>query len=410
MGTIKVSGLGKFFKIYPQRAARLKQWLGLQKQSYQEKWILCDLDFEIRAGETIGIIGRNGAGKSTLLKMLTGTLLPSTGSIEKTGRLSALLELGMGFHPDFSGRQNAYMSGQMMGLTRDDISAIMPDILAFAEIGDAIDQPVRTYSSGMQVRLAFSLATAVRPEILIVDEALAVGDAYFQHKCFKRIRDFKQQGVTLLFVSHDPLAIKSLCERAILLEKGRMVMDDTPDKVLDYYNALIALDEAVADEHDQLIASGAHTRSGNGKARLQTIELYSAANLGTRLLRSGEAVRIAIRYQVHETLPDGLTLGFLFRDRLGNEIYGTNTFHKAFSLPASIGQHEVGIDIPALPLGAGSYNLSFALHSEFNHIDNNYDWWDQALTFEMVKPDKQVFSGVVEIPCQFLLPASKEPA
>lgn len=408
MGTIKVSGLGKFFKIYPRRVARLKEWLGLQQHGYQEKWILRDLDFGIRAGETIGIIGRNGAGKSTLLKMLTGTLLPSCGSIEKTGRLSALLELGMGFHPDFTGRQNAYMSGQMMGLTRDDISAIMPDILAFAEIGDAIDQPVRTYSSGMQVRLAFSLATAVRPEILIVDEALAVGDAYFQHKCFKRIREFKQQGVTLLFVSHDPLAVKSLCERAILLEKGRMVMDDTPDKVLDYYNALIALDEAAADEHEQLIASGAHTRSGNGKARLQSLELYGAANLATRLLRSGETVRIGIRYQVHEALPDGLTLGFLIRDRLGNEIYGTNTFHKGFTLIDKTGIYNIELEFPSLPLGNGSYNITFALHSKFNHLENNYDWWDQALTFEVATTDNEPFNGVVFIGCNFFYNANCE--
>lgn len=408
MGSITVKGLGKFFKIYPAKSARLKQWLGLGKASFQEKWILKDIDFAIRPGETIGIIGRNGAGKSTLLKMLTGTLMPSCGTIEKQGRLSALLELGMGFHPDFTGRQNAYMSGQMMGLSRDDVTRIMPDILAFAEIGEAIDQPVRTYSSGMQVRLAFSLATAVKPEILIVDEALAVGDAYFQHKCYKRIREFKQQGVTLLFVSHDPLAIKSLCERAILLEKGSLVMDDNPDKVLDYYNALIALDEAAADAHDANIASGAHTRSGNGKARLDTVELCNGQGVATRIIRTGDPLTLDIRYRVHEVLADGLTLGFLFRDRLGNEIFGTNTFHKEVSLPESPGEHEVRVAIPAMPLGPGSYNVSLALHSEYNHIDNNYDWWDQALTFEVAKPDRNLFSGVVEIECDFVLPVKKE--
>lgn len=401
MGSITVKGLGKFFKIYPAKSARLKQWLGLGKASFQEKWILKDIDFAIRPGETIGIIGRNGAGKSTLLKMLTGTLMPSCGAIEKQGRLSALLELGMGFHPDFTGRQNAYMSGQMMGLSRDDVTRIMPDILAFAEIGEAIDQPVRTYSSGMQVRLAFSLATAVKPEILIVDEALAVGDAYFQHKCYKRIREFKQQGVTLLFVSHDPLAIKSLCERAILLEKGSLVMDDNPDKVLDYYNALIALDEAAADAHDANIVTGVHTRSGNGKARLLTVELYSVAKVATRLLRTGETVQIAINYRVNEALPDGLTLGFLIRDRLGNEIYGSNTYHKKFSLPENLGEHVILLDIPALPLGTGSYNITFALHSKYDHLENNYDWWDQALTFEVVSCPDEVFNGVVRLNCKF---------
>jgi len=398
MGRIVVKNLSKAFKRYPSPLARLKEWLRPARQHHEVRWVLKELDFEIGAGETIGIVGRNGAGKSTLLKILTGTLAQSEGEIRIEGRVAALLELGMGFHGDFTGRQNVYMAGQLQGLTRAEVDALMPAITDFAEIGDAIDQPVRTYSSGMQVRLAFSVATAVRPDILIVDEALAVGDAYFQHKCYRRIREFKSMGVTLLFVSHDPLAVKTLCQRAILLEKGKVVMDDEPDKVLDYYNALIALDEEAAEQHAAHINQDVSTtRSGNGKARIGKVELLNEAG-STRILRHGETARLEVECEVYEAVPD-LTLGFMMRDRLGNEIFGTNTYHIEQPLPTAVGSRfAVQFELPACPLGPGSYNITFALHGTYNHLDNNYDWWDQALTFEVVKGEAALFSGVIGLP------------
>src|SRR5262249_700624 len=207
-------------------------------------WALRGITFAVAAGESVGVIGMNGAGKSTLLKILTGTTRPTGGQVQITGQAAALLELGMGFHPDFSGRQNAMIATQLMGLPVREATGRMAEIEAFAEIGDHLNQPVRTYSTGMVVRLAFSVATVVRPEILIVDETLSVGDVYFQHKCIRRIREFQEAGTTLLFVSHDPTAVKTLCGRALLLDRGQLIQDGSPDSVLDYYNALIAKREA----------------------------------------------------------------------------------------------------------------------------------------------------------------------
>ncbi len=241
MTHILVSGVGKAYKIYQRKVHRLLEWMipGIQPQ-HSLKWILKDINFEINEGEAVGIIGINGAGKSTLLKLITGTAKPTTGNIDISGRVAAMLELGMGFHADFTGRQNVYMSGQLLGLSVEQINQLMPEIESFAEIDEYIDQPVRVYSSGMQVRLAFSVATAIRPDILIIDEALSVGDAYFQHKSFERIREFRRKGTTLLLVSHDKQAIQSICDRAILLNQGEVAMEGEPEAVMDFYNALLA--------------------------------------------------------------------------------------------------------------------------------------------------------------------------
>ncbi|MFN3410487.1 MAG: ABC transporter ATP-binding protein, partial [Limisphaerales bacterium] len=223
MGAITVTHLGKAYKQYPTRWARLAEWLDPRgKPRHHLHWVLKDINFTVQPGEAVGIIGINGAGKSTLLKLITGTTQPTTGSVHTTGRVAALLELGMGFHPDFTGRQNVFMAGQLLGIDSRTIVRLMPEIEAFAEIGEYIDHPVRVYSSGMQMRLAFSVATAIRPDILIVDEALSVGDAYFQHKSFERIREFRKQGTTLLLVSHDKQAIISICDRAMLLSSGQI--------------------------------------------------------------------------------------------------------------------------------------------------------------------------------------------
>ncbi|MDD5115021.1 MAG: ABC transporter ATP-binding protein, partial [Methylobacter sp.] len=225
MGTISITNLGKAYKQYPTRWSRLVEWfVPFSKPQHQLKWVLQDINFTVNPGEAVGIIGINGAGKSTLLKMIVGTTQPTTGSINITGRVAALLELGMGFHPDFTGRQNTYLAGQLLGMSVEEITNLMPEIEDFAEIGDYMDQPVRVYSSGMQMRVAFSIATARRPDVLIVDEALSVGDAYFQHKSFDRIREFRKQGTTLLIVSHDKSAIQSICDRAILLNAGKLAM------------------------------------------------------------------------------------------------------------------------------------------------------------------------------------------
>ena len=269
MGTITVSELGKAYKQYPNRWSRLIEWLKSGRvKRHQLKWVLQDISFTVKAGEAVGIIGINGAGKSTLLKLITGTTRPTTGSVHMTGRVAALLELGMGFHPDFTGRQNAFMAAQLMGISSDEIMRQMPEIEAFAEIGEYIDQPVRVYSSGMQMRLAFSVATAMRPDILIVDEALSVGDAYFQHKSFDRIRQFQKAGTTLLIVSHDKAAIQSICDQAILLKAGRLVMQGKPEAVMDYYNAISAAHQQQEIGQFILANGSIQTVSGNRQASI----------------------------------------------------------------------------------------------------------------------------------------------
>lgn len=399
MGFLRVNNLGKAYKQYPHKWARLMEWLSPSGAArHQLNWVLRDVSFEIFPGEAVGIIGRNGAGKSTLLKIITGTTAASEGSIEIGGRVAALLELGMGFHPDFTGRQNVFVAGQLMGLSTDVISAHMGDIESFAEIGAYIDRPVRTYSSGMQVRLAFSLATAVRPDILIVDEALAVGDAYFQHKCFTRIRRFKEDGTTLLFVSHDPGAVKTLCDHAILLEGGRLAKIGKPDDILDHYNAMLAHDSKTPVVAKAPDGAALGTRSGNKKAEIISVDLLGKTP-GARIFRSGDAVTFRVQFVRHQAL-DELTLGALFKDRLGNEIFGTNTFHMGLDMEQpSRGEIEtIDFDIPELNLGIGSYSITVALHSTATHLVDNYDWWDKSLVFEVVAGQGPDFVGVCRLP------------
>lgn len=236
--SIVVENISKRYKMYNNRNDRLKEWIApFLGQHHNDKWVLQDINFTVKQGETLGIMGINGAGKSTLLKIVTGTTTPTTGSVTVSGSVSALLELGMGFHPDFTGIQNAYMAGQLLGYSSDEITKGLEQVEKFADIGEAINEPVKTYSSGMQVRLAFAVATMKRPDVLIVDEALAVGDLFFQAKCFGRIREFQKKGTTLLFVSHSAADMVKYCKRAIYLKNGRIFMDgntrDVANKYLD---------------------------------------------------------------------------------------------------------------------------------------------------------------------------------
>jgi len=403
MGTIRAHGVGKYYKRYPNRWWRLAEWLDGGRATHHEKhWVLRDVDLQIRAGESVGIIGHNGAGKSTLLKIITGTTQPSSGRVEVSGRVAALLELGMGFHPEFSGRQNAYMAGQLLGYSNPEVAARMSDIESFAEIGDYIDQPVRTYSSGMQVRLAFSVATCIRPDILIVDEALSVGDAYFQAKSFARIRQFRDEGTTLLFVSHAPAAIKTLCNRAILLDHGGVLRDGAPDDVLDYYNAIVARREAENAIRVAESESGKKvTRSGSRDVNIVKVELLDARGNSARAVRAGEPAEILLEVQVERAVPE-LTAGILIRDVLGNDVFGTNTFHhdQMIVRPASGSAYRIRCRIDSLALGRGSYSISAALHSRDTHIDNNYDWWDRAVVFQIVPGEGPFSIGTCDLSVQ----------
>ncbi len=394
MGSITVTNLGKAYKQYPTRWSRLREWVTPGKRQYHStKWVLQGINFAVQPGEAVGIIGINGAGKSTLLKLITGTTQPTTGSVHMTGRVAAMLELGMGFHPDFTGRQNAFMAGQLLGISNQDMVRLMPEIEAFAEIGDYIDQPVRVYSSGMQMRLAFSVATAIRPDILIVDEALSVGDAYFQHKSFDRIREFRKQGTTLLIVSHDKQAIISICDSAILLSTGQVVMQGEPEAVMDYYNAMLADHQNQKVKQVALDDGKVQTISGTGEAAVTSIALFDANDQEIEVVDVGQAVRLCIEVQANADI-DRLVLGYGIKDRLGQVIYGTNTDLKQQPLLGVKAGEVYRFDLAfAANLGPGTYSVQTALVSTDTHLVNNYEWRDLAVVFNVINIKKPQFAG-----------------
>lgn len=393
MTVLSVQQVGKAFRAYRSEWHRFARWFGLPVKPAEEVWVLRHISFDIRPGDAIGIIGQNGAGKSTLLKIITGTLQPTEGRIQVNGRIAAILELGMGFNPELTGRQNVRHAAGLMGFSREQIEVAMPQIEAFAEIGDYFDEPMRIYSSGMQMRVAFAVATAWRPEILIVDEALSVGDVYFQHKSFDRIRAFREQGTTLLIVSHDRSAIQSLCDRAILLEHGHVIKDGDPEEVFDFYNALIAEKENSTVEVKKLDNGKAQTTSGTGEARVEEIALYNSKGEVAEYVGVGEPVELRVKVKVHQPV-ETLVLGYSIKDRLGQVMYGTNTWHtnQVIHNPQPGDEYLFVIAFPA-NFGVGSYSVQTALVDRDTHLTANYEWRDMALLFNVINIDKTQFVG-----------------
>ncbi len=394
MNSLIVSGLGKAYKQYASRWSRLAEWVTPGHRSrHQLHWVLQDINFTLKPGEAMGIIGIKGAGKSTLLKMIAGTIQPTLGEIQVFGKLAALLELGMGFHPDFTGRENALMAGQLLGHTAEEMRQVMPEILEFAEIGEYIDQPVRVYSSGMQMRLAFSVATAFRPDVLVVDEALSVGDAYFQHKSFERIRQYRALGTTLLIVSHDKAAIQSICDRAILINGGHLVHEGKPEDIMNYYNALLADKGRHEIEFNQTNSGQTQVVSGTGEASIQGVRLLDAQGNSVEVIGVGQSVELEVNIQINSDIPE-LVVGLLIKDRLGQDIFGTNTHHLNQVLHDLRGGEKftIAMTFPA-NLGVGSYSVAVALHSASNHIANNYEWRELAVIFSVVNMQYPEFIG-----------------
>lgn len=396
---LNIQEVSKSYREYPSQLRRFASWFGLGAGGFREHWILQKITFAVRAGEAIGIVGRNGAGKSTLLKIITGTLAATTGSVATRGRISAILELGMGFNSEETGRQNVLHACGLMGFERPAILAALPGIEAFAEIGDYFDQPVRTYSSGMQMRLAFSVATAFRPEVIIVDEALSVGDAYFQHKSFERIRQFQAQGTTLLIVSHDRGAILALCDRVLLLEQGTILKDGQPEEVMDFYNALIAEREESTIRQQPGEGQRVQTISGSGEVGFDEILLLNAQGQSTDLVEVGAQVTLRVAVSVHQPVPE-LVLGYMIKDRLGQTMYGTNTFHRQkIMTEVAAGQRLVYDFTFAANLGPGSYSVTIAAHQGRAHVQANYEWRDLALIFTVANGAHAEFVG-----CSWLEP------
>lgn len=393
MNLLRVQDVGKAFRTYSSEWHRFARWFGLQMKPAEETWVLRHINFDIQAGEAIGLVGQNGAGKSTLLKMITGTMRPSEGQVQVNGRIAAILELGMGFNPDLSGRENVRHAAGLMGFSATQIEAALPAIEAFSEIGEYFDEPVRKYSSGMQMRVAFSVATAWRPEALIVDEALSVGDTYFQHKSFSRIREFREQGTTLIIVSHDRNAIQTLCDRAILLEKGMVAKDGNPEEVFDFYNALIAEKENKTVEVKKLDDGKTQTTSGTGEARVEEITLYNSKGEAAEYIGVGESVEMHIKVKVHRSI-ETLVLGYGIKDRLGQVMYGTNTWHTGQIIhnPKPGDEYRFVVAFPA-NFGVGSYSIQTALVDRETHLTSNYEWRDMALVFNVINIDKTHFAG-----------------
>ncbi len=403
---LTVQDVGKSYSTWRSEWMRVFSWFGLPFKPIEQHWVLRDISFAVGRGESVGIVGQNGAGKSTLLKMITGTSQPTRGRVVQSGKVAAILELGMGFNPDLTGRQNVFHAAGLMGHAQAAIADAIDAIEAFAEIGEYFDAPVRTYSSGMQMRVAFSVATAFRPDLLIVDEALSVGDAYFVHKCFDRIKAFQAEGTSLLFVSHDPTAVQVLCDRAILLDGGTMVMDGEPKQVMDYYNALIAQKEQGTINLTAREDGGTAVESGTGEATIESVSLMDVHGKATEYVAVGEPVRLRITVRTRQDL-ERLVLGYMIRDRLGQAIFGTNTFHTDQMLENVAAGRILTFDIDfQAELGPGTYSVSISLSDTRDHLGKNYQWRDMALVFSVANLDKQYFVGTSWLPSQISITQS----
>ena len=437
---IKVENLGKCYAIYEQPRDRLKQFVLprlnklLNKQSkkyYREFWALNNVSFEVKKGETLGIIGRNGSGKSTLLQMICGTLTPTTGGVVTHGRIAALLELGSGFNPEFTGRENVYLNGVILGLSRIEIDRRLDDIIQFADIGEFIDQPVKTYSSGMVVRLAFAVIAHVNADILVIDEALAVGDAVFTQKCMRFIRRFQENG-SLIFVSHDTASVQNLCKSGIWLKNGKIEQAGTAKSVSQAY-LQFTLQEIYGDESK--LASIAPTSTTDeddaeeiimdndfssaikygavalvrdnidaakgwktGKAEIVSITLNRLSPGPEGIFEGGDRVRIIVRAKAHESLQNPI-LGFLVRDRLGQDLFGENTlpFTDRVPMPIAAGTTFEGLfdfRLPMLPNGQYAVMTSIAdgnLHDNVQH-----HWMHDALIINV--SSSKIRWGLIGIP------------
>lgn len=388
---LKIKGLGKCYRNYGSEWRRVLSWFNTGVKPTHENWILKDIDFELEKGEAIGIVGHNGAGKSTLLKVIAGALKASEGSVELDGKVAAILELGMGFHPDFTGRENAFYAAGMMGYSKEEVLAVIDEIEKFAEIGSYFDQPVRIYSSGMHVRVAFAVATAFTPDVLIIDEALSVGDAYFQHKSFSRIREFLDKGTALIIVSHDSSAIMSLCDRALLFENGRLLASGDPENIINIYSARTAEREEDENIDASSLVTKKQIRSGNGKATIKCWELScQKTGLPSDTYQVGDGIVLKVECKV-SGFQSELGLGFMIRDRYGLPVYGTNSFlQKSQAKSISDGQSLVFETRLTLDIGKGQYSITLALENEQRQ---RLDWIDLAVVFEVSHRDAETFVG-----------------
>ncbi len=380
---IQVSAVSKKYTIYANPQERLKQMLlGRIGQEYGHAfWALEDVSFTVHRGETIGIIGRNGSGKSTLLQIIAGTLSPTVGHVTVQGRVAALLELGSGFNPEFSGRENVFLNGSILGVAREEMEALFEEIVAFADIGEFIDQPVKTYSSGMQARLAFAVGIHVQPDIFIIDEALSVGDIFFQSRCARKLDEYRQQGGTVLFVTHDTYTMERICTRSIVMHHGRKVFEGSNADAANYYyqiergsDASIIEQAALVREveHEQVIELRRVYVTGNGDAYIHSVQMYDVRGQSTTTFQVGEWMRIALDVEFKRNL-DGFDYGIGIRDRLGVLIGGAHTFHQRQTQgPVQAGERRTLETHIQLSIAPGNYLLLIGIVRNYAA----YEWQD----------------------------------
>lgn len=391
----KADNITKTFRLYRSPWDRLREMF-FRIPSHRLYTALDRVSLQAAPGEILGIIGENGSGKSTLLKILTGVLLPDQGRLDLEGRITGLLELGTGFNPEFTGLRNIYLNATYLNMSREEVEDRLAGIIDFAELGEFIYDPVKTYSSGMLLRLGFATAIHADPACFLVDEALAVGDAYFQHKCLRKLREFRSQGGSIIFVSHDMNAVKGLCDRALLLDAGRKKAEGSPEEVINHYFRLMA-DKGNKGDIRTLENSRSPYSYGNGKAEIDRVSLRFRDSGGRNLVISGRPCEVVVRLRAIQDLED-LTVGITIRDLYGRDVFGVNTYNLGRPLDAEAGREmEVAFSFREFNLGPGKYTISAALHSGDVHVHDCYHWLDMALTFEVINSADFPFIGVVRL-------------
>lgn len=429
---IDIKNVSKIYKMYERPVNRLKESLSFGRRNYHKDFYALDhVNFQVKKGDTVGIIGRNGAGKSTLLKIITGVLAPSSGEVKVNGKISSLLELGAGFNPEFTGIENIYLNGTVMGFSRKEMDAKLKNILEFADIGDFVHQPVKTYSSGMYVRLAFSVAINVEPDVLIVDEALAVGDAKFQLKCFKRLEDLKKSGITIFFVSHSTEQVKDLCKKALLLENGKVIYEGDPKEAsVKYFDLIFPKTNQNSESEyekgkdvnsciDNLKSSmkknaftcfpekmtSNNQNFGVGGAKIDWIEIYGTN--GTNVFSGGESIVIRVKYswdidflkeiQLQNNLAPDVGIGIALADGKGNYVFGCNNFDK--EVIANFKENdtyifELKFIMPYLRSGAYFITAAISVGTQSHHVQ--LKWYDYFLQMECMSSRKNVY-GIMHL-------------
>ncbi len=372
-GEIRVERASRRFRVQPQQARTLKE-LALRRGRVPatDVWALQDVSLAVEPGEAVGLVGRNGSGKTTLLSLVAGILAPTSGRVETAGRVASLLELGAGFHPDFSGRENVYLNGSLYGLRRRTIDERFAEIVAFAELDDFIDNPVRTYSSGMYMRLGFAVAAHIDADVLLLDEVFAVGDEEFQRKCFAKIHDYKHRGGTIVFVSHDATSVERLCERAVLLRGGRVEHDGSVQEALARYHALLA------DERDPHESLAGLREYGSGEARIVEVRLLGPEGEPRQQLAAGEPLHVELRLEVRDPIPPP-RVSVELRDEAGLLLAASTTDTATLGWGELPGERLLRFEVERPPLAEGRFRLRFELGDRTGR--RLYHWLDDAVRF-----------------------------